>query len=225
MKSIINDLANVHSAVTNHYACSRDPWDTFKVFVSDKLLSVLSRLRAMQNDNLLEACIQARAALPDAWAAVQCNVPEEVISLLNKAIANAENPPAGCEWNYHEHGEHAFFKKEDWRNDVTNQDTILGYQNWVEHNIESLLWNIDLESVDAIEVAGCSESDGHVDVTREGEEAADFFSVYTHVPEQGVECHCDFNTKPQAVEFARRLAARTSLPIYGNCCSIEEEKV
>lgn len=42
------------------------------------------------NQELLEACIQARAALPDAWAAVQCNVPREVIELLNRAIEQAE---------------------------------------------------------------------------------------------------------------------------------------
>ena len=41
---------------------------------------------------LLEACIQARAALPDAWAAVKCNVPEEVIELLDRAIAAAGGP-------------------------------------------------------------------------------------------------------------------------------------
>jgi len=40
---------------------------------------------------LLEACIQARAALPDAWAAVQCDTPKEVIDLLNRAIARAES--------------------------------------------------------------------------------------------------------------------------------------
>lgn len=43
------------------------------------------------NKELLEACIQARAALPDAWAAVQCDTPKEVIDLLNRAIARAES--------------------------------------------------------------------------------------------------------------------------------------
>lgn len=39
---------------------------------------------------LLNACIQARAALPDAWSAVQCDVPKDVIEILNSAISNAE---------------------------------------------------------------------------------------------------------------------------------------
>lgn len=43
------------------------------------------------NKELLQACIQARAALPDAWAAVQCDTPKEVIDLLNRAIARAES--------------------------------------------------------------------------------------------------------------------------------------
>lgn len=43
------------------------------------------------NNELLEACIQARAALPDAWAAVQCDTPKEVVDLLNRAIARAES--------------------------------------------------------------------------------------------------------------------------------------
>lgn len=124
-------------------------------------------------------------------------------------------------WNYHKHGEHAYFSKEDWRYDASNGDTILGYQEWVEHNLESMLNDISLDGVDAIEVAGCTETDGHVDVVREGEEAAEFFSVYTHRPNVGVECHCDFNTKDQAISFAIALAARTGIPVYGNCCSLE----
>lgn len=43
------------------------------------------------NKELLEACIQARAALPDAWAAVQCDIPKEVIELLNRVIERAES--------------------------------------------------------------------------------------------------------------------------------------
>lgn len=181
METIIKDLANIHGSVTGHYACSRDPWDTFKVFVSDKLLSVLSRLRAMQNEN-----------------------------------------PTGYGWDYHTHGPHQSFRKEDWCEAVANGDTILGYQVWVAQNLEDLLHDEDLDGVDAIEVAGCTETDGHVDVVAEGEEAAEFFSVYTHVPNQGVECVCDFNTKEQAVSFAKALAARKSLPVYGNCCNIED---
>jgi hypothetical protein len=125
-------------------------------------------------------------------------------------------------WDYHKHGEQQYVRKEDWRQDVANGDTILGYQEWVDHQLEPLLWDTDLDGVDAIEVAGCTETDGHVDVTTEGDEAAEFFSVYTHVPNQGVECICDFNTKEQAVTFAKALAARTGIPVYGNCCDIEE---
>jgi len=37
---------------------------------------------------------------------------------------------------------------------------------------------------------------------------------------KGVECVCDFNTKSHAVEFARALAARTGIAVYGNLCSV-----
>ena len=122
-------------------------------------------------------------------------------------------------WNMHTHGPHIFFPIEEWRSDVANGDTLLGYQESVEHNLESLLHDINLEGVDAIEVAGCTELDGIVEVHNEAD--AEFFSVYTHRQGAGVQCECDFNTKAQALEFARALAARTGIPIYGNLCSIE----
>jgi hypothetical protein len=42
-------------------------------------------------------------------------------------------------WNYHQHGEHPVFRKEDWQQEVANKDTVLDYQSWVEHQLESLL--------------------------------------------------------------------------------------
>jgi hypothetical protein len=181
--------------------------------------------------DLLEACIQARAALPDAWFAVECGVPTEVINLLNKAIAKAEasgtehtkTPKKTTSWNVDLHASDAFFSTEDWMSDVANRCTYLGYQAWVEHNLESLLHSTDLTGVDAIEIAGCTEADGVVDVIDERD--AEFYSVYTHTPNQGVECICDFNTKGQAVEFADALAARTSIPVYGNLCSLGVQNV
>lgn len=230
-----------------------------------------------------EACIQARAALPDAWAAVKCDVPVEVIDLLNKAIkefdaANAGTPgirhaeglsvgemvdfvndygvvfpgktimsiemidgkprfhitpwetpwyPAHRRnlfkqsqpgWNYHNDGEHAFFLIEDWRLDVINNYSILGYQEWTEHNLETLLNDIELDGVDGIEVAGCTDQDGIVEVTEET--AAQFFSVYTHRTGEGVTCRCDFNIKAHAVSFGIALAIRGNVPVYGNLCSL-----
>ena len=123
-------------------------------------------------------------------------------------------------WNYHKNGPHAFFLLDDWRTDVAGKDTVLGYQEWVIHNLETLLHDISLDGVDAIEIAGCTETDGIVEVRNEGD--AEFFSVYTHRPNEGVECQCDFNTKAQAVEFARALAARTGIPVYGNLCNIDD---
>lgn len=123
-------------------------------------------------------------------------------------------------WNYHEHGPHAFFPLEDWRTDVASKDTILGYHDWVIHNLETLLLDIPLEGVDAIEVAGCTDTNSIVEVKDEGD--AEFFSVYTHRPNEGVECHCDFNTKAQAVLFARALAVRTGIPVYGNLCNTDD---
>jgi hypothetical protein len=40
--------------------------------------------------DLLEALEQARAALPDAWAAVKCDVPVEVLKLIDAAISKAK---------------------------------------------------------------------------------------------------------------------------------------
>lgn len=128
--------------------------------------------------------------------------------------------PYSSTWNYHKNGPHAFFLLEDWRADVAGKDTILGYQEWVIHNLETLLHDISLDGVDAIEVAGCTDSDGIVEVRDEGD--AEFFSGYTHRPNEGVECQCDFNTKAQAVEFARALAGRTGIPVYGNLCNIDD---
>ena len=125
-------------------------------------------------------------------------------------------------WVYPQHGEHAYFLREDWRDTVVKGDTVLGYQQWVEHNLESLLYKTSLEGVDAIEVAGCTDADGIVEV--KSEEDAEFFSVYTHKQDEGVVCVCDFNTKSQAIEFAKALAARTGIPVYGNLCSIEVPK-
>lgn len=123
------------------------------------------------------------------------------------------------QWDCHIDGEHQFFLSEDWRAEVANKNTILGYQNWVEHSIETLLDRSILVGVDSIEVAGCTEVDGIVEVTEETE--AEFYSVYTHRSNQGVECICDFNTKGQAVAFAKRLARLTDIPVYGNLCNLE----
>lgn len=43
---------------------------------------------------MLEALEQARAALPDAWFAVKCDVPVEVIALVDRAIAAAKAAPS-----------------------------------------------------------------------------------------------------------------------------------
>lgn len=146
-----------------------------------------------------------------------------VVLLEAERTLAAGNRYYSTTWNYHQHRQHAFFFIAEWIVDVAAGDTVLGYQEWVEHQLESLLQETNLDSVDAIEVAGCTETDGFVDVVIEGEETPEFFSVYTHVPNRGVECICDFNTKGQAVEFAVALAARTGIPVYGNCCSLDVE--
>lgn len=128
--------------------------------------------------------------------------------------------PYETTWNYHQHGEHTFFPLTDWGYEAYNEDTVLGYQDWTLHKLKNLLDDTDLDGVDAIEVAGCIDRDGNVEVT--SGEKAKYFSVYTRTLDVGVECICDFNTKAQAVEFARALAARTGISVYGNCCSIEE---
>ncbi|MEI6208442.1 MAG: hypothetical protein WCP20_16820 [Desulfuromonadales bacterium] len=121
-------------------------------------------------------------------------------------------------WNYHEHGTHQFFSLTDWRSLVASDNTVLGYQEWVKHQLDIHLCGICLDGVDAIEVAGCREADGIVEVIVESD--AEFFSVYTHRPNEGVQCECDFNTKSQALEFARAIATRGVIPVYGNLCSI-----
>lgn len=88
----INSLVEVHASVSQHYATKHCEWPHFMDDIHDKLLKVIFDLRQMVslNSDLLNASIQARAALPDAWSAVECNVPKEVIELLNKAICKAE---------------------------------------------------------------------------------------------------------------------------------------
>lgn len=179
---------------------------------------------------LLAACEQARAALPDAWFAVKSNVPTEVIDLLDKAIAQAEKAGFATgssvsklitSWEYHQHGQQKFFLLEEWQTDAANGNTFLGYQKWVEHNLESLLHDSDLEGFEAVYVASMGEV-GVVD-----EEEALFFSVYSRkrCPGDYVEEICDFNTKDQAIEFADAVAARFGMSVYGNMCSIERTLV
>ena len=40
-------------------------------------------------------------------------------------------------WDYHRDGEHEQFPVIDWVGAAMNGDTILGYQEWVEHRIEA----------------------------------------------------------------------------------------
>ena len=132
-----------------------------------------------------------------------------------KAMLSQGSVTYRSSWNMHTHGPHVFFPIEEWRSDVANRDTLLGYQESVKHNLESLLHEIDLEGVDAIEVAGCTA----LEVMNEA--VAEFFSVYTRQSGAGAQSECDFNTKAQALEFARALAARTGIPVYGNSCDSE----
>jgi len=122
-------------------------------------------------------------------------------------------------WNFDVDGKHEFFDVLDWRADVAATGTVRGYQAWVEYQLMTLLYNSDLENVDTIEVAGCTDADGIVDVINESD--AEFFSVYTHRQGEGVECICDFNSKAQAVEFAKALAVRGGISVIGNLCAIE----
>jgi hypothetical protein len=122
-------------------------------------------------------------------------------------------------WNFDVDGKHEFFDIFDWRADVAATGTVRGYQAWVEYQLTTLLHNTNLDNVDTIEIAGCTDADGIVDVINETD--AEFFSVYTHCQGEGVECICDFNSKAQAVEFAKALAGRGGIPVIGNLCSIE----
>jgi|GEM_PF-2698542 len=146
-------------------------------------------------------------------------------ALVRQVLWNLDPPDTptptayNTSWEYHHHGEHKFFDITAWRTDVAADGTVLGYQAWVWHHLESLLHDVDLVDVDTIEVAGCCEADGVVDVIKETD--AEFFSAYTHKQGEGVECVCDFNTKFHALEFARALAHRTGIPVYGNLCAIQ----
>ncbi len=139
---------------------------------------------------------------------------------VNDAGPNCCSPEYKSTWDHDQHGEHINFPQEDWIFAVDHKKTTLTYQEWVTRNIESQLHETNLDGVDAIEIAGCTENDGIVEVIDEKD--ATFFSAYTHRPNEGVECTGDFNTKAQAVQFAKALAARTGIPVYGNLCSIEE---
>ncbi|QOX80904.1 hypothetical protein FY034_18050 (plasmid) [Trichlorobacter lovleyi] len=118
-------------------------------------------------------------------------------------------PEYTSSWQYHEHGEHKNFPLNDWSYEVQNKDTILGYQEWVEHQLESLFDDTldEIGFADAIEVSGANE-DGH---TLEGD--ADYFFVSGHVPGEGAIQIADFNTKELAMEFATALSAYKGLQI------------
>lgn len=58
-----------------------------------KRLNDLERVRD-NGPELLEACEQARAALPDVWFAEQSGVPRELIELLDTVIATARGTNA-----------------------------------------------------------------------------------------------------------------------------------
>jgi len=152
---------------------------------------------------------------------VSINGREMTLEEARKILSLEPEPPSyRTSWRYHEHGEHSFFWLDEWWASVASADTVLGYQQWVEHNLTTSLYDEDLTNVDAIEVASCTECDGVIEVMDESEQRADFWSVYRHIPGLGVECLCDFNTKSHALEFARALAARTGIPVYGNLCSV-----
>jgi len=122
-------------------------------------------------------------------------------------------------WNFDVDGKHEFFDILDWQADIAATTTVRGYQAWVEYQLTTLLHHTDLDNVDGLEIAGCTDADGIVDVINETD--AEFFSVYTHRQGDGVECICDFNSKAQAVEFAKALAGRGGIPVIGNLCAIE----
>ncbi len=49
----------------------------------------------------------------------------------------AGGPRASMCWNYRHQGEHPEHPLSDWKHDVGNGDTVLGYQDWVIHNLEA----------------------------------------------------------------------------------------
>jgi len=93
------------------------------------------------NQELLAACKALLAAQssrrhplgePDEGIATMC---AEAASRANAAIAKAATNQTS--WNYHRDGEHPQFLKKDWRDEVAADDTILDYQEWVEHQVEA----------------------------------------------------------------------------------------
>jgi hypothetical protein len=65
---------------------TRTPHAKIVRMVRDRRAELLSE----SGGELLEALRQAQAALPDAWFAVKCDVPREVVDLIERTIRKAE---------------------------------------------------------------------------------------------------------------------------------------
>lgn len=62
----------------------------------------------------------------------------------------------------------------------------------------------EITPYDAYEIHGCKEFDGgFVEQVEDGE--AEFWSLYGHIPNQGVECIGDFKTRRRAEEILQRI--------------------
>ena len=73
-----------------------------------------------------------------------------------------------------------------------------------------------VELYDAVEVHGVRDcyTSGQVTVCEVDDDNPEFFSVYAHLREGGVECLEDFPTAAAAIEYGSALAARESWPLY-----------
>lgn len=192
-----------------------------------QLDEILSRIHKPDTiiKSLVEACVQARAALPDAYFAVKSNVPTEVIDLLNKALFSADkagfavgassiNNPITT-WDYNIDGQHSHFDISTWREDIINGSTMSGYQKWVEHNVETLVFDTKLATkTSSVWVAAIGFS-GYEEVYETTE--AMYFTVFTETNSERGEDICEFNTLEHALEFANKLADLHDLPV---CCSV-----
>lgn len=71
----------------------------------------------------------------------------------------------------------------------------------------------ELIPYDGYEIHGCKDYGGFVEQVSDAE--AEFWSLYGHIPGQGVECIGDFKTRQHAEEVRQRITGRN--PVHPHC--------
>lgn len=134
---MIADCGSV-DVISSLQKAGRDP--IFDVMANTRLIAAApTMLRTLE---LLEIQLSYQHAPDQDMQIVMRNSTKDAISTAKEGVTfsfpnEASNGKSIGTWDYHQNGQHTLFTKEDWRHEVANDDTILGYQEWVEHQLAS----------------------------------------------------------------------------------------